>query len=53
MPQVSIESPLFIGALEAPRITLLGSLDAEQGSAAIAIESETPKPFHAVIYTGI
>ncbi|MEU9343760.1 hypothetical protein AB0D74_21390 [Streptomyces sp. NPDC048278] len=53
MPQVAIETALFVGTLEAPEITPLGSLDADQGTTAMTPEGENPKPFLAIIYNGI
>ncbi|MEU9454328.1 hypothetical protein [Streptomyces sp. NPDC048277] len=53
MPQAAIETPLFVGTLEAPRITPLGSLDADRGAAGTPVEGEHPKPFLAIIYNGI
>ncbi|MDA8455739.1 hypothetical protein M4R22_13280 [Acidovorax sp. GBBC 3334] len=45
--------PSHVGQLEAPRITLLGSLDDAQGTGGMALEGQDPKPFLAIIYTGI
>ena len=41
-----------LGKLEQPKITLLGSLDDAQGTAAMGLTSEAPKVFLAIIYNG-
>lgn len=46
------EAPL-IGSLEAPSITFLGSLDDDQGTEGLGIETDQPKPVLAIIYPGI
>ena len=38
---------------DAPKITLLGSLGDDQGISVLELEAQSPKPFLAVIYTGI
>lgn len=43
----------MLGSLEAPKITLLGSLDDDQGTSGLKLEAQSPKPFLAIIYTGI
>ncbi|MGX9887877.1 hypothetical protein [Streptomyces sp. NPDC002276] len=53
MTQIIVAEQLFIGKLEAPRITLLGALDDEQGVTGMGLESQTPKPITAIIYNGI
>jgi hypothetical protein len=67
--------PSLLGDLDAPRITLLGSLDDDQGTSwgdsrsgficqissldddqgtsGLKLEAQSPKPFLAIIYTGI
>jgi hypothetical protein len=45
--------PSAVGKLETPTITLLGSLDGEQNASEHEITSQNPKPFLAIIYTGI
>ena len=53
MPQAVMEAGLFVGTLEAPEITPLGSLDADRGTTAVTPEGENPGPFLAIIYNGI
>lgn len=52
MPTITAERP-SVGNLEAPVITLLGSMDADQGVDGMALETESPRPFLAIIYNGI
>ncbi|WCM93304.1 hypothetical protein M5C99_00795 [Acidovorax sp. NCPPB 2350] len=52
-PKQPLLQPSYVGQLEAPRITLLGSLDDTQGTGGMALEGQSPKPFLAIIYTGI
>lgn len=42
-----------VGDLDAPRMTLLGSLDDGQGSDGLQLDAERPEPFLAIIYNGI
>ena len=49
---VQFKSPL-VGKLDAPKITLLGSLDDDQGTSGLGLEAQSPKPFLAIIYAGI
>lgn len=44
---------LSVGALEAPRITPLGSLDDDHGTDGIGLGTDSPKPLLAIIYNGI
>lgn len=46
--EVQSHSPSEV--FEAPKITLLGSLDDEQGSAGLQLDAS--KPFLAIIYNG-
>lgn len=43
----------FVGELDAPCITMLGSLDDDQGTGGLELEAQSPKPFLAIIYAGI
>ncbi|MHA6910408.1 hypothetical protein ACQUJS_18600 [Ralstonia pseudosolanacearum] len=45
--------PAFVGDLEAPKLTLLGSLDDDQGTEAFGLETNVPKPVMAILYNGI
>ncbi|MHA6885927.1 hypothetical protein [Ralstonia pseudosolanacearum] len=45
--------PAFVGDLEAPKLTLLGSLDDDQGTEGFGLEASAPKPVMAIIYNGI
>ncbi|AXV79841.1 MULTISPECIES: hypothetical protein [Ralstonia solanacearum species complex] len=45
--------PAFVGDLEAPKLTLLGSLDDDQGTQGLDLETRVPKPLMAIIYSGI
>lgn len=51
--QQALLQPAFVGELDAPRITMLGSLDDDQGTSGLALEAQAPKPFLAIIYAGI
>ncbi|WP_217547214.1 hypothetical protein [Streptomyces sp. GbtcB6] len=53
MPQEAIETVLSAGYLEVPKITPLGSLDADQGTITLTPEGENPKPFLAITHNGI
>ncbi|MER5795332.1 hypothetical protein [Streptomyces sp. NPDC001980] len=53
IPQEAIEAALFVGTLEAPEITPLGSLDADRGTTVMTPEGENPKPFLVIIHSGI
>lgn len=46
------KAPLKVN-FDAPKITLLGSLDDDQGTSGLGIEAQSPKPFLAIIYNGI
>ncbi|MEF9387930.1 hypothetical protein ACQUJT_14915 [Ralstonia pseudosolanacearum] len=45
--------PAFVGDLEAPKLTLLGSLDDDQGTEGFGLETNAPKPLMSIIYNGI
>ncbi|MHA6844580.1 hypothetical protein [Ralstonia syzygii] len=45
--------PAFLGDFEAPKLTLLGSLDDDQGTQGLDLEMHVPKPLMAIIYSGI
>lgn len=51
-PKMQIQLSM-VGSLDAPKITLLGSLDDDQGTSGLKLEAQSPKPFLAIIYTGI
>ncbi|MFJ9559277.1 hypothetical protein ACIRQQ_04430 [Streptomyces fuscichromogenes] len=53
MPQKAMVTTLSVGALETPKITPLGSLEADQGTPEMIPEGENPKPLLAIIYNGI
>ncbi len=53
MTRIVIEETLMVGSLEAPAITLTGSLDDDQGASGIVLEGAAPKALHAIIYNGI
>ncbi|MEU6375045.1 hypothetical protein [Streptomyces sp. NPDC046909] len=53
MTQIVVAEQLFIGSMEAPRITPLGALDDEQGVTGMGLEEQAPKPVMAIIYNGI
>jgi hypothetical protein len=42
-----------VGRLEAPQITLLGSLDDSQGTVGIGLNTASSKPIFGIIYNGI
>ncbi|MDT7843399.1 hypothetical protein [Streptomyces justiciae] len=52
MTSVVIEESLMVGSLEAPAVTLLGSLDDGQGANGIVLDGASPKPVLAIIYNG-
>ncbi|MFC6840916.1 hypothetical protein XthCFBP4691_18595 [Xanthomonas theicola] len=51
--QKTLFQPSLVGDLDSPSITLLGSLDDDRGTGGMKLEAENPKPFLAIIYTGI
>ncbi|WP_427924383.1 hypothetical protein [Streptomyces sp. cg40] len=53
MTQIVVAEQLFVGNMEAPRITVLGALDDVQGVTGMDLETQTPKPLMAIIYNGI
>lgn len=52
MTSITVEESPMIGSLEAPSITLLGSLDDGQGTNGIMLDGASPKPVLAIIYNG-
>lgn len=53
MTQIVLAEPLMVGNMEAPRVTLLGALDDDQGVSGMGLENQAPKPIMAIIYNGI
>ncbi|GGN00523.1 hypothetical protein [Streptomyces fuscichromogenes] len=53
MPRTAMGTTPSAGTPEAPKITLLGSIDADQGTPEMMPEGGNPKPFLAIIYNGI
>ncbi|MHA6912900.1 hypothetical protein ACQUJO_07155 [Ralstonia pseudosolanacearum] len=45
--------PAFVGDLEAPKLTLLGLLDDDQGTEGFGLETNVPKPVMVILYNGI
>ena len=54
MKQETQSQPPSVGDLDPPMITLLGSLDDDQGAYGLGLDAESPKaPVLVILYNGI